>query len=344
VNSYRKSFIQLVEAEKIPASNTQAALRIAKISPDGKAWYQFIDHLLLWLGSLAIAVSMLFFVAFNWIELSRLAKFAIVQSALAVAIIAYWLAGADKPTGKAALMAAAVILGVLLALFGQTYQTGADPWQLFFTWALMLLPWAVIGQFSAIWVFCLLLLNIALTLYFHTYRGGFSILFGAGPESFWWSLGINAAALTIWEILTNRFQWMQGRWAPRLLALWCFTPLTWLTVLSILDDWPESGFGRLIWLVWPLAMVATWAFYRHVRRDLFMLALGCFSGLIVVVILFTRHFVTFESADSFLLIAMLTIGLGAGSTIWLRNVYRQWHEETEKKALREPGGECRHDD
>ncbi len=55
-----------------------------------------------------------------------------------------------KPLGdtsrQALLLAIALNIGALLALVGQTYQTGADPWQLFSTWALMLVPLAVFGQ------------------------------------------------------------------------------------------------------------------------------------------------------------------------------------------------------
>ncbi len=51
--------------------------------------------------------------------------------------------GPECTPGKAALLLATLLLGVFLALFGQTYQTGADPWQLFANWALLILPWEV---------------------------------------------------------------------------------------------------------------------------------------------------------------------------------------------------------
>jgi len=34
-------------------------------------------------------------------------------------------------------MVSTILVGVLLALVGQTYQTGADTWQLFFYWAIL---------------------------------------------------------------------------------------------------------------------------------------------------------------------------------------------------------------
>ncbi|MCL1477646.1 MAG: DUF2157 domain-containing protein [Marinobacter sp.] len=68
--------------------------------------------------------------------------------------------------GKVALLSTGLLLGGLLALFGQTYQTGADPWQLFFVWMLLLTPFALIGRFAPLWVLWAVLVNLALTLYF----------------------------------------------------------------------------------------------------------------------------------------------------------------------------------
>src|SRR5699024_11365250 len=41
------------------------------------------------------------------------------------------------------LLIASIITGSLLALFGQVYQTGADTWQLFFAWAILITPWEI---------------------------------------------------------------------------------------------------------------------------------------------------------------------------------------------------------
>ena len=80
--------------------------------------------------------------------------------------LAYWRLGPERATGKAALLVAAILLGVLLALFGQTYQTGADTWELFATWAALITPWVIVGRFAGLWMLWLALLNVAIVLYF----------------------------------------------------------------------------------------------------------------------------------------------------------------------------------
>ena len=63
------------------------------------------------------------------------------------------------------LLIASIITGSLLALFGQIYQTGADTWQLFFAWAILITPWVVIARFPALWLLWLGLINAFLLLY-----------------------------------------------------------------------------------------------------------------------------------------------------------------------------------
>ena len=66
--------------------------------------------------------------------------------------------------GQAALVLATLFTGALLALFGQSYQTGADVHELFFTWALLALPFALAGLSGAVWAVWWSVLNVGLAL------------------------------------------------------------------------------------------------------------------------------------------------------------------------------------
>lgn len=60
----------------------------------------------------------MFFVAYNWNEIGRFAKFGMVEALIALAVLAYWKFGVDTITGKLSLLLATILLGVLLALYG----------------------------------------------------------------------------------------------------------------------------------------------------------------------------------------------------------------------------------
>nr|WP_241878821.1 DUF2157 domain-containing protein [Psychrobacter sp. PraFG1]UNK05419.1 DUF2157 domain-containing protein [Psychrobacter sp. PraFG1] len=79
--------------------------------------------------------------AYNWTAMGKMGKFALVQSALIVSVLGYVAFAYKRSTVSAQhktyliepllLLIASVVVGSLLALFGQIYQTGADSWQLF---------------------------------------------------------------------------------------------------------------------------------------------------------------------------------------------------------------------
>lgn len=319
--THRNQIIELVEQGCIPADKIDTALVAAKVTPNGKDWRTFIDHLLLWLSGLTLAFSAMFFIAFNWDNIGRFAKFGMVEVFIVMAIVAYWKLGEKKVAGKMALLMATIFLGVLLALYGQTYQTGADPWQLFFNWALLMLPWALIGRFSAIWLVWILLINLSIILYHQAFRGVFGAMFGSDTSMLWMVFIFNTLALILWELLVKKFQWLSERWAIRLLAVGSGIPITWLVLLSIFDNRNDDVIPALVWGIW---LAGLYIIYRRIMPDLFMLAGICLSGIVVSVTFMARHMLENGSSGSFLFLALLVIGLGTGTAIWLRKVHQEW--------------------
>lgn len=188
-----------------------AALNIAKVTPDGKSWRTFIDNLLLWLGGLALAFAVLFFIAYNWKDLGHFAKFGMVEGFIVLAIAAYCKFAENTIASEVSLVVATISLGVLLALYEQTYHTGADPWQLFFYWALLMLPWAVIGRFPSIWIVWITLMNVSIILYYLTFRGVFGFVFESESGMLWVAFLFNTLAFITWQLLARKNIWKKGR-------------------------------------------------------------------------------------------------------------------------------------
>ena len=176
----RNEILDWAEDGRIPPGDLRGALDVAGALPDSAAWRQFLDRLLLFGGTLFVAAGVIFFLAFNWNDLGRMAKFALVEVLLVVALVSVWRLGVERIAGKAALLGAALFTGALFALIGQTYQTGADTFELFAVWALAVLPWALVARFPVLWLFWLLLVNLAALLYVGTLRG--PLWFFAGSE------------------------------------------------------------------------------------------------------------------------------------------------------------------
>lgn len=321
MSSTRHQVIRFIQQDLIKPEKIDSALIESGLRPNSNNWHTFIDRTLLMLGGLSLAFSLMFFVAYNWNDIGKYAKFGLVQIAIIVAIGCYWKLGADKLSAKVSLLVGSILVGVLLALYGQTYQTGADPWQLFFSWALLLIPWALLGRFPAIWVIWLLLINLSLLLYHQTVRNVFWLLFDSEVLLLWQLFIFNGLALVVWEYLSSRIEWLSARWAVRLLAIVSGSSITWLVILAIFESYGSDFVSILFWLCW---MQALYFVYRKIKKDLFMLAGMCLSGIIIVVSFLSRTILDDFGAGGFLLVAIALIGMGSGATIWLKRVHQEW--------------------
>ena len=316
----RSEIIELIEQGAMPEEKIDIALAVAKVTPDGKSWRTFIDHLLLWLGGFALVFAVMFFIAFNWNYLGYFSKFGLVEGFIVLAVVAYCNLAEDSIASKVSILVATIALGVLLALYGQTYQTGADSWQLFFNWALLMLPWAIIGSFPAIWILWIALINVSIILYYLTFRGIFGFGFISDSTVLWIVFLINTIAFITWQLLATTWQWLSERWAIRLLAIGSGVPLTWLVLFSIFDSREVVVYPVLVWALW---LVAMHYIYRYVKLDLFMLAGCCLSSITVTVSFLGKHMLRHGDAGAFLFLAIVVIGMGGGAALWLKNVHRE---------------------
>ncbi len=316
----RAQLLQWIDAGAITREHVPQALELTGVAPDGARWRRFLDLLMLALGVLALACAVVFFIAYNWDSLGRFAQFTLVQALMVFAVLSWWKLGMETTAAKMALLVAAVLLGALLALYGQTYQTGADSWQLFAIWAVLMLPWALVGRFAVLWLLLLLLLNLATILYFQVFRGLLWMIFTSRGDLAWLLLFLNTAAWVVWELAARRFEWLAYRWAVRLIALASGSAMT---LLVLLDIFEPHALPVLAWLVFAAWLGALYFVYRHLSPDLFMLAGAC----LVLIVCLTSGLANFmlsgkDVAASFLLLAFLVVIQAAIAAMWLRRVQR----------------------
>lgn len=317
MRSPRAQILEWAEQGAWAADRVDKALEVSGVTPDGAAWRRFVSALLLWLGALLVAAGVIFFFAYNWEALGRFAQLGLAEGLLVAAVIAAWAAGPDRTVGKVALFLAASLTGALLALVGQTYQTGADPFELFFYWALLIVPWAAVSRLPALWLLLVTLLNLAVGLYFQAFPGFLATVFGAGSAA-WFLTFLNVAALALWELAALRgIPWMQDRWPARLLAALAGCAVTTLGLWAIFD---VDDVGALAFVAYAGWHVATYAWYRRRVRDLFVLAGNVLSVIVFVAAALGNTMLRHADAGGFLLIAVVVIAMSAAGAWWLRRI------------------------
>lgn len=199
----RRTIEQLLSQGTLPIEKADTAALFLDVYPSKRTWLQFFDKALLVIGAVALVLSLVLFIAYNWLYMGKLAKFALVEGALVITIALYVALSFRRRFAfvrQLLLLIASIITGSLLALFGQVYQTGADTWQLFFGWAVLITPWVIIARFPALWLLWLGLINAVTLFYIDT-----SLFFGIGYyyQDFWQFTVItviNVIAFYLWLI------------------------------------------------------------------------------------------------------------------------------------------------
>lgn len=254
----------------LPAGRHALALRQLR---DDAFWARWARHALLALGLGHLLAGIVFFFAYNWADLPDMTKFAVVEAGIVIVALGALWRGLDRLDGAAALIAATVLTGVLLAVIGQVYQTGADPWQLFALWALLALPWVLVSSNAAHWLIWLVIVHVAVILVV-TER---LVLRGIVSET----QAMTAIALLPFLVLVARelavhggMGWAGGRWTRLVPALAGLVGLG-LGAGQLLFE--ADGDAVLAAIVFAAVLGAVGVVYRHRMPDFAMLAaaIGC---------------------------------------------------------------------
>ncbi|MFT7412978.1 MAG: putative membrane protein [Paraglaciecola sp.] len=317
MESSRGELVNLIEHNAVRQEYIDDVVDFSNIKPTQKAWVTFINNLFLWIGCVALGFSFIYFLAHNWSQIGRFAKFALVETALVLSILVYLKTQISSMSRNAALTFSTILLGALMALFGQTYQTGADPWQLFFNWALLMTPWALISRFTTIWLLWLGLLNLSIMLYCDVHSNPLSLLFGSKVSVLWALFTFNTLSFVAWYKLSQSCLWMQKEWAIRLIALAVGISITSLALFAILNNRITDNLALPVWV---LFLASFYLFYRKLQVNLFMLAGGCLSGIVVTVALLAEAMLHQGEPAAYLLVSIIVIGLGVGAAFWLKKV------------------------
>ena len=304
----------LADAGVLPAQALEQALALAVASPPRPWWGRFVSTTLLGMGSLLVLSGVISFFAFNWAALHRYGKFGLLMAAIAAAAIAAWRLS-ERPAGQFALLFAAVLPGPLLAVYGQAYQTGADPYELFLGWGVLILPWVVLARFGPLWLFELVLANTALCLFWG------QVLEKPNAGALELTLaGLNGAAWLTAELLSHRqVPWLRGRWLPRVLAVMALSPLMCAAEQAAAQLEVREGWAQGVCLVLlAAALVGSYLLHRQVRSELFLLTLGAVCVLTLTTTLLAHGvFAIMDDVPALLVMSLVVIGELALTVTWL---------------------------
>lgn len=298
-----------------------------RTEPLATDWRRWLDTLLLALGTAMVCAGVIVFFAFNWQHLHKFAKFGLLGGALTALAAVAIVRPAGDAAGRAALAGAQVLTGAWLAVIGQTYQTGADAWQLFALWAALAVPWALAARAAPQWWLVIVVGNVALLRYFSVrvgVGGMFDTLFSQpdGHRTVLLLLGLTLLQLAIWFVLRAAAPGLgfRGVAGSRLLAVLACGYAGFAGIASLFDE----RFPAFTLLLLAPALVAPGAWFRWRAFDIVSLSLVCLTAIVLTVAALGRLLLHGRAeSGGLLLLALVTIGLAAAAASWLLRVYRQ---------------------
>jgi uncharacterized membrane protein len=321
----RAELDRIAEHYALDAQAVDALLDLADARPGLQARLNFLSRLMSVGGLLSLAAGVVFFVAANWSAISVFGRFALLEVLLVICVLLALIKPPPHRVGHGALFLAFVVTGSLLALFGQTYQTGADIYELFLTWALLGLPFVLLANWSVTSAAWILVFNTALML-FCGWRptGGLLWALFDGPR-FSMNYYILAAAwlnVVLWFGFEFRRIDAMPEWVRRLLISCAFAFATWAGVGAI-DDRSAGGLILLGVLI-AMATVVIHAYGR--RTDIYPLAV-VMGSFIIVSMAWLGENMGFNDESVLGVLAVWLIGTSTAAGRILAVTSRRWRKE-----------------
>lgn len=274
------------------------------------SWERYLNLLFLLLTVGFLSSGVVTFIAANWDYLSDLTKIYGLQTLFVFSVVTggYFFmresrqlaAEKLKLVSVAFFFCTAVLIGAILALVGQTYQTGANTWELFAIWSVCQIPWLLLLPNVASALLLIVTANLALYL-LQIDNYDYAAVYG---------VFLNAVGLVFSEVFTRQLHDERWRILPKALLGFVIIHLFGIRFMAygtILDT-DFGWFSVLNFLIVSVPSAALFYFYKQYRFDFTNLIASVMGMIVAFSLLLFSHINSADSVfSSGLLIFVLTI-------------------------------------
>lgn len=242
---------------------------------DKAAWQKFLRLLFISLGVGFTVLGIVFFFAYNWADLHKFTKLGLTEGLIIATTSLVLLLKININFRHIILTGSAILVGVLFAVFGQIYQTGANAFDFFLAWTIFITLWVIVSDFAPLWLLYLLLINTTFYLYTEQVVKDWSELLVLTLH-----FAINTTFLIAATVLSRyRSTANIPNWFLNMVALACVGYATMGMIIGIISQF-ETSF--LVLAVMTLGLYALGIWYGLQSQSGFYLSVIPFSLIIMV--------------------------------------------------------------
>lgn len=265
---------------------------MSDVTSGSTPWLPAYNDKLHVISATLLSAGIIYLIAANWLTFPPALQLAIPQILLIIACLLAIYFSPSTLKGHCCAAFATLMIGLSFASYGQIYQTGADSFQLFAVWTLLLLPWLYF-RLSA--VYSLFYLTLSLTYYLANQQ------WLALERSLFWLL---FSALLFACVLLAQYRCRGSRFVLLLLIAGVSIFAMIETLFTSYDD--ALSFGSLC-MIYLLPLLVAGFFYAQkwsagIAISILVFALNTTSQLIKYVINYWDL-----SASTFLVIALMIV-------------------------------------
>lgn len=320
MKNIQRRFIYFLLQQRLIDTEVLSSVLRDKVYAGKKEMEQFLKYFLLALGACSLVAGIVFFFAFNWDALHKFFKLGIIMLCLLVAVSLALVLHRRPLLKQVSLMAAAVLVGVLFAVFGQVYQTGADAYDFFLAWTIFIALWVWVSNFAPMWLFFIGLINVTVYLYYDQVIG-----IGYPPVHFTLLFLVNVLLLVTGILLKEKLHktWIT-HWSLYLLSIVVVYIGTIGTIVFIVEQFKLELFILAICVACVYSL-AIW--YGFSRKNIFYLTIISLSLIIITAAWLIQ---SSSSAAMFLIVAIMLVGAVTITIVKLMELRNKWLHESER--------------
>jgi uncharacterized membrane protein len=260
-------------------------------------WQKFLRLFFITLGIGFTTAGIIFFFAYNWADLHKFTKIGLVEGLIIATTVIALLPKIKRSTRNIILTGSSFLVGVLFAVFGQIYQTGANAYDFFLAWTIFIAIWVIVSNFAPLWLLFVVLINTTFILYSQQVAKDWSEVFVLA------ALFVFNALILLSSILLVEYKKIESIpvWFTHILALGTVTFATFGMIVGIMDDF-QIAFPFLVALT--VIVFSVGILYGLKSKSGFYLSVIPFSVIIIISSLFLK---ISEGGGMFLIVSLFIV-------------------------------------